>query len=95
LLDSGGYFIDTGTGPGGNTPTGASGSCTNPVCVTDGVKCGCTAKDSQGDAIALACLAGGDCTCIGGQQSAAFQENGACATSTATAQQFLQYCTCK
>jgi hypothetical protein len=96
VVDSGfGYFIDGSTG---NTqPTGALGSCTNPACATDGNECGCQATDSSGNTVQLGCQAGGQCVCVvnGNVDTQPFDENGACGTSQASQQQFLQYCTCQ
>ena len=97
VVDSGlGYFIDTSTGTG-TQPTGAVGSCTNPACATDGNECGCQATDSNGNTVQIGCQAGGQCVCVqnGNVDTNPFAENGACSTSQATAQQFLQYCTCQ
>jgi hypothetical protein len=94
-VDSGlGYFIDTGAGT--PKPAGALGSCTNPACATDGNECGCQATDSSGNTVQIGCQAGGQCVCVqnGNVDTNPFDENGACGTSQATAQQFLQYCTC-
>jgi hypothetical protein len=95
-VDSGpGYFIDTGAGT--PAPTGSLGSCTNPACATDGTECGCQATDSSGNTVQIGCQAGGQCVCVlnGNVDTNPFDENGACGTSQATAQQFLQYCTCQ
>lgn len=98
VQDSGsGYFIDTGTGPGtGTAPSGPLGSCTNPLCGTDGAECGCTATDSLGNTVQLGCQAGGQCGCFVNQQldDDPFDENGACNDPVSTQQQFLQYCSC-
>ena len=100
VVDSGhGYFIDTGVGgydAGVPPATGPLGSCGNPAGATDLSECGCTATDSAGNTVQLGCQAGGQCGCFVNQQlhDNPFDENGACATEPATAQQFLQYCTC-
>lgn len=95
--DSGsGYFIDTGSPVTNPAPSGPPGSCTNPLCATDGNECGCTATDSNGNTIQLGCQAGGECGCFENQQLSdqPFAENGTCNDPTLAAQQFLQYCTC-
>ncbi|HEY1693344.1 MAG TPA: hypothetical protein VGG39_14350 [Polyangiaceae bacterium] len=100
VQDSGsGYFIDTGTGTGtgtGTAPSGPAGSCTNPLCATDGNECGCTATDSEGNTVQLGCQAGGECGCFVNQQldDNPFDEDGACTDPSSTQQQFLQNCTC-
>jgi hypothetical protein len=95
--DSGsGYFIDSGSPVTNPTPSGPPGSCTNPLCGTDGNECGCTATDSNGNTIQLGCQAGGQCGCFENQQltDQPFDENGTCNDATLAAQQFLQNCTC-
>jgi hypothetical protein len=98
VVDSGsGYFIDTGTGTGtGTAPSGPPGSCTNPLCGTDGAECGCTATDSEGNTVQLGCQAGGECGCFVNQQldDNPFDENGACSVPSSAQQQFLQNCAC-
>jgi hypothetical protein len=102
---SGGHN-DAGGGSGGpdaqvpvidsGSPTkGPLGSCGNPACGTDLTECGCQATDSAGNTVQLGCQAGGLCACFvnGAQDTNAFNENGACNSQQATAQQFLQYCT--
>ncbi|HEY8040117.1 MAG TPA: hypothetical protein VIF15_10005 [Polyangiaceae bacterium] len=100
--DSGGTVpvLDSGTGTKDASPPpakGPLGSCTNPMCGTDTTQCGCTATDSQGNTVQLGCQAGGDCACFVNQQQVdnAFPENGACADTPSTQQQFLTSCTCQ
>jgi hypothetical protein len=93
----GGYYVDSGGGKGNNPPSQGSQGCLNPACTTDGNNCGCTATGSTGNVVALGCLQGGVCGCFDDTKTlrgGLFFDNGACGSSTAAAQAFVQYCQC-
>jgi hypothetical protein len=92
----GGPVVDAGAG----TPPpaqGPPGSCSNPLCGTDGNECGCQATDSQGNTVQMGCQAGGECICLVNQQQTdqPFDENGACTDQASTASQFIANCQCQ
>lgn len=90
----GGSGADAGT----NTPpSGALGSCGNPLCGTTLSQCGCRATDSAHNTIELGCQAGGQCGCFSNGQlvGAASDENGTCGASSAVRARFLSDCACQ
>ena len=90
----GGSGADAGT----NTPpSGALGSCGNPLCGTTLSQCGCRATDSANNTIELGCQAGGQCGCFSNGQlvGAASDENGTCGTTSAVKARFLSDCACQ
>jgi hypothetical protein len=94
-----GWGVETGTGWAGDSGSygGNAGSCSNPICIGDGLgDCGCYATDSQGNAITLGCNGDG-CACFVNQQQTNddVESVDACGSNDETAQAFVASCLCE
>lgn len=92
-VDAGGG--STGSADAGPTNNATPGTCQNPLCITDGVACGCHATDSQGNKVEIGCQ-GGQCVCIvnGQVDGQPIDDPNSCDSQSTVKADFLANCTC-